>query len=305
MTPAAHRGGSDRVLSPAPALATSTAPRRDAALWLLGIAVVGTMIGMTAATFRGDGTAINAFLFLTEELSHEAAGRLERMVMASVLVLSIIALFKPHWAFLLPAGGYALAEALAREHERGYTFSEWALTAQAPRYLTPFAIILLLAGLHRTGFGRVFHVAGRLVLRVGLAVVFAVHGLEALKAHPGFIDLIISSASNLISVRVPERTATQALTVIGYVDFVVAAALLFCPRAPILWWAAFWGGLTALSRVTAYGFGSYPDVLVRTTHVLVPLALWMLARAAEHEYPPLLRPPTDVRNPPIPQFKTP
>jgi len=263
------------------------------------------MIGMTAATFRGDGTAINAFLFLTAELSHEAAGRLERIVMAIVLVLSAIALFRPHWALLLPVGGYALAEAFAREYERGYTFSEWAVAAQAPRYLTPFAIILLLVGLHRIGLGRGFHLAGRLVLRVALAVVFAVHGLEALQAHPGFIDLIISSASNLVGWRVPERSATQALVVIGYVDIAVAIALLVWPRAPVLWWAAFWGGLTALSRVTAYGFGAYPDVIVRTTHVLVPLALWMLARAAAHEKLPLLRRQSESRPTPAPQVESP
>ena len=304
MTPAPSNGRSGCVPS-SPAPIPSAVKQRGGALWLLGLAVVATMIGMTAATFRGDGTAINAFLFLTAELSHEAAGRLERIAMAIILVLSVIALFRPHWALLLPVGGYALAEAFAREYERGYTFSEWAIAAQAPRYLTPFAIILLLVGLHRIGLGRGFHIAGRLVLRVALAVVFAVHGLEALQAHPGFIDLIISSASNLVGWRVPERTATQTLLVIGYVDIAVALALLIWPRTPILWWAAFWGGLTALSRVTAYGFGAYPDVVVRATHVLVPLALGMLARAAKPEKLPSLPLQRDFRITPAPAAENP
>jgi hypothetical protein len=254
---------------------------RGAALWLLGVAVVATTLGMTAATFRGDGTAINAFLFLTGEMSHVDAARLERTAMGIVLVLSIAALSRPHWALLLPVGGYALAEALARTHERGYAFSEWALTAQAPRYLTPLAVIFLLHGFRRSErAARWGRLAGAGILKFSLALVFAVHGLEALRAHPEFVDLIISTTSRLPGMRVSERTATQALQVIGVVDLVVATAILARPHPAVLWWAAFWGTATALSRMTAYGFGAYPEVLVRTAHVLAPLALLLLARTA-------------------------
>jgi hypothetical protein len=251
----------------------------DRVRWLLGAAIAATAIGMTAATFRGDGTAINAFLFLTGELSHVAAARVERTAMSLVLLLSFAALFRPHWALLLPVGGYALAEALARWHELGYAFSEWAVSAQAPRYLTPLALVLLLAGVRREGgIGASLRAGGIWILRVAIAVVFAVHGLEALKAHPGFIDFIISSGANVLGMRISEGGALHALEIIGVIDMAVALAILVRPHPAVLWWAAFWGLVTALSRVTANGIGGYPDVLVRSTHVLVPVALWLLLR---------------------------
>jgi hypothetical protein len=271
----------NRVSEPAGAPAgTVHTSGRSHAIRLLGFAVVATALGMTAATFRGDGTAINAYLFLTGELSHGAAARIERIAMSIVLALSLAALIRPHCALLLPVSGYMLAEALARRHELGYVFSEWALTAQAPRYLTPLAIVFLIAGFRRAELFSWCRIGGAAILRVALALVFAVHGLEALKAHPEFVDLVISSAANLFGVRVSERTVTLALDVIGILDLAVAAGILFRPHPAVLWWAAFWGALTALSRVTAYGLGAYPEVLVRMTHALAPVALWWLARAA-------------------------
>ncbi len=254
--------------------------------WLLGSAVVGTALGLAAATFRGDGTAINAYLFLTAELSHGGAGRAERIAVAVVVALALLAWFRPVWPALLGVGGYALAEALARAYERGQPYSEWALAAHAPRYLTPLAAILVWEGLRRGAAGRVWQLTGEGLLRLGLAIVFFVHGLEAVKAHPGFVDLILSSTINLADWRISEAAATRLLVVIGAIDFVVAAALLVRPHPAVLFWAAFWGLVTALSRVTAYGWAYYPDLLVRAPHFLAPPALWWLAR---------IRPKADMR----------
>jgi hypothetical protein len=76
--------------------------------------------------------------------------------------------------------------------------------------------------------------------------------------------------------RLPEATVAQGLRIIGLIDFAVALALLFRPLRVVLLWAAFWGLVTALSRMTAYGASQYPELLVRFTHFLVPLALWRL-----------------------------
>lgn len=286
------RAAAEATSAPAPMPAASRG--RGAAAWLLGVAVFVTVAGMTAATFRGDGTAINAFLFLTAGLSHELAAQVERVAMSLALLLALAALFRPHWALLLPVCGYILAEAVARRHEQGYTFSEWALFAQAPRYLTPLGLILLVAAAWRAGpGGRWRRLGGALVIRVGLAVVFAVHGLEALRAHPGFVDYIIATAANLSGTRITERGATLTLAVIGAIDWLVAAALLLRPHPVVLGWAAFWGTVTAFSRMTAYGWGAYPEVLVRASHVLGPIALWFLANQAakENKTPP--SPPMD------------
>lgn len=253
--------------------------RLEAAGWCLGAAIVATCLGMTLATFRGDGTSINSFLFLNAELSHAAARRLERLVMSGVLVLSVAALFRPQWPLLLPVAAYIMAEALAGWHQRGYTFSEWALVAHAPRYLTPLAVVLLALGSDKADTRRSRRwVAGEWCLRIALATVFLVHGLESIKLHPGFVDLIIGSGYNLAGLRISEAAAGWQLRVIGIVDVGVAAALLFRLSPAVLWWAAFWGALTALSRLTANGWGAYPDLLVRATHYLGPIALWLIVR---------------------------
>src|SRR5688572_23336377 len=87
--------------------------RKEPAIALLCLSVVLTIGGMAAVTFRGDGTAINAFLFLTLQLSHSMAARIEKTAMAIVFVLALCVLFRPHWALLLPVSAYAFAEALA------------------------------------------------------------------------------------------------------------------------------------------------------------------------------------------------
>ncbi len=246
---------------------------------LLGLAVFGTALGLAAATFRGDGTALNAYFFLTLEWSHGTSGRIERLLAALTVAFALAAWLRPIWPAFLVVFAYALAEALTRSYERGQAYSEWALWAHAPRYLTPLGACLVIAGLQRgagAGAGRVWSFSGEMILRVAIAIVFAVHGLEAWRAHPGFVDLVLSSAYRVGEWRLPEATVVQALRVIGVVDFAVAAAVLFRPLRVVLLWAAFWGLVTALSRMTAYGASFYPELLVRFSHFLVPLALWRL-----------------------------
>lgn len=247
---------------------------------LLGLAVFGTALGLAAATYRGDGTALNAYFFLTLEWSHTTAGRVERLLVALTLAFAFAAWLRPIWPAFLVVSGYALAEALTRSYERGQPYSEWALWAHAPRYLTPLGACFVVAGLRRgADGGGGWKFSGELILRAGLAIVFAVHGLEAWRAHPGFVDLILSSAYRMGEWRIPELMATQALRLIGVVDLLVAASILIRPFRAVLLWAAFWGLVTALSRLTAYGVAYYPELLVRTSHVFVPLALWWLRRS--------------------------
>jgi hypothetical protein len=248
-------------------------PARGAAAWLLGGAVTVTMAGMAVAAFRGDGTSINAYLFLAVELPHGVAGRIEAVAVALVLGLSVAALLRPVWPLLLPVTAYLFADALAAWSQRGFPFAEWAVTANAPRYLGPLALVFLATS--KPWATRL----GEWILRVGLAVVFAVHGLEALRLHPWFIDLLISSAANLAGFRLNEAVASGLLRVIGAVDVAIAVGLLVKPVPALLGWAAFWGAVTAWSRVTANGWGAYPEVLMRAVHYLGPLVVWCSMRA--------------------------
>lgn len=256
-----------------------SAPLDNPVRHLFGLAVLGTALGVAAATFRGDGTALNAYFFLTLEWSHATSGRVERLIVTLAVTFALAAWLRPNWPAFLFVGAYALAEALTRCYERGQPYSEWALWAHAPRYLTPLGVCLVVAGVRRgvtAGAGRAWVLSGEALLRGGLAIVFSVHGLEAWRAHPGFVDLILSSAYRVGEWRIPEAVATQSLRIIGIVDLVVAVAILVRPLRVVLLWAAFWGVVTAFARITAYGPAFYPDFLVRFPHFTVPLALWRM-----------------------------
>lgn len=252
--------------------------RRSVPGWLLASAVLATAAGMAAATFRGDGTAINAFLFMSCEIPHVLAGRIERAVMLAMLGAAFAALYWRRWPVLLPVAAYILTEAVCRYQQGGQLFSNWAPLAHAARYMTPLALLLLAAAARGSGAGRWKAAGGEWILRIALGIVFAVHGLECIEGNPNFIDLILSSGRNLAGIRIAESAAVGLLEWIGIVDLVVATALLLRPHPAVLGWAAFWGAVTALSRVTANGWSAYPDVLVRSSHVLGPLALLWLVR---------------------------
>ncbi len=267
--------------------ATTPAAMTGITFLVLGVAVILTVLGTAAATFRGDGTAINAFLFMEAGFSHQGAAGLERAAVAITLLAAIAGVGWRRWPLFLPAGCYLLLEALARRHMQGEAYSSWALFAHAARYATPFALVmLLLGGTESQGRARWWKTAGNWALRVSLAAVFAIHGLEAFEGNAAFIDLILSTGANLADVHITEHAARAALEVIGIVDFAVAGALLIRPHPAVLGWAAFWAALTAFSRVTANGWGAYPDVLLRATYYLGPIALWMLlARTAADPTP--------------------
>lgn len=278
----------------------TTAPRQAGgsqrlAVWILGAGVAATMLGMIIAVYRGDGSSINAFLFLDLGLSHEAAARIERLALGPVALAAVLSLAWPRWFLLAPVSAYLLLEAVAGYYVRGYAFSELTPAAHALRYLAPLALVLL-AGSVAAETGRSEATAsedmpratappssssaslilGAWLLRLGLAAIFLAHGYEALQLHPEFIDLVITTGHNLLGVRIEEASASTALRAIGALDMAVAALLLIRPWRAVLAWMIFWGLVTAASRMTSYGWGAHTDVLMRFTHFTAPLALLLL-----------------------------
>jgi hypothetical protein len=283
------------------------APGRTPAVWLLAAATVLTALGMTAKAFRGDGTSINAWMFMEAELSHEAAKWTERAAISVAAAAAVIALAWPRWFLLAPIAVYLLLESLAGRHMGGYAFSELTPAAHALRYLTPLALALI--AVHAKSASTRSNAApvslehdvpgwsrksAEWLLRLGLAAVFLIHGYEAIRLHPEFIDLIISSGHNLLGMRIEEAQAASALKVIGAVDIAVAALVLIRRWRVLLGWMALWGLVTALSRMTAYGWGAYPEVLLRATHFMVPLALLRAFFGDSHAPAPRSRDPVNT-----------
>ena len=79
-----------------------------------------------------------------------------------------------------------------------------------------------------------------------------------------------------------QETVESCLTVIGVMDITTAVVCLCWRWRGVMGWMAFWGGVTALSRVTANGWAlGWHETLTRSSHCGVPLALvlwWYLLR---------------------------
>lgn len=121
-------------------------------------------------------------------------------------------------------------------------------------------------------------------IRIAAAVTFAAHGLYALGAVPrpgNFIEMTMTI------LQVSQDTAAHILTVAGLADW-LAAVLIILPfpkwQRTALVYMVVWGLLTTLARWVAHVHFDLPwwpqtflvwtpEVLIRTSHFLVPLAL--------------------------------
>ena len=219
------------------------------------------------------GTHTGTWLLMERGWDHAHIGVNERRF-GLVLVVVAGLVWLPHgWWLALPVGLLNAFDAWMGTVVGGFPFSGWTPGAQAGRYLPMLAFFVWGAwGVRSTG-GR-YMVEG--MLRVGLATVFVVHGLEAWWQHPVFLDYVIGTAEGLAGWEWTEETAFWILKTIGVVDLAVALLLLGRPSPWLLAWAAFWGLLTAFARVTTHGAGVYFEVLIRAGHIIGPLVVYGL-----------------------------
>jgi len=287
------------------------------ATWLLRIAVVIHAATVFLMVFTERQTQFNNLFFLHLFHHHElpdytglaiadqyfAARFVERVTVSIFLFAAVWLLIKPHGMALLYITIYVFLEAFAGYYMTGYQFSEWTIPAHALRYGTPLALLLLIVFPHLKNSGPWRIATSALILRIATATVFFAHGMYCIMEHPGFADLIIGTTRNLFGISIAEATALTAMKVIGIVDIILALALILLPHPAflpkrlfpplpannpirrrimpaILIWCAFWGLITAISRITAIGFkegrSEYFEILIRASHVLAPLALLYL-----------------------------
>lgn len=243
---------------------------------LLNLAIVLHAVGLTIIFFRSQHTNFGNYMFMVMEIAHAKAYAIERICVSVFLLLTFVNFFLPRAVFLIPIFLYVLFEAWAGYFQGGYHFSELTLGAQALRYTTPLAVMMLLAWPFRRVSDAVRAQVCSWVLRIALAVVFITHGAECLMKNPQFVDLIIGSFNNMFGFRFTESAALKIMLVIGWVDILVAITVLINPNKYLLGWLLFWAALTAFSRMTALGFGAYTEVLMRASHILAPLAVYLL-----------------------------
>lgn len=108
-----------------------------------------------------------------------------------------------------------------------------------------------------------------LILRLGGGICFVGHGVLALTAKAGFVNLLGTFGLD-------ETSAILLLKLIGCLDIAVGLLILFKPTKLVLRWAMLWTGLTIL----AWGIhgDSIWDLFRRATYLTTPLALLFLMR---------------------------
>jgi hypothetical protein len=160
----------------------------------------------------------------------------------------------------------------------------------AVRFAAPVALLLFIAFPGREQESKI-----EWVLRWGVAGTFIGHGLCALWMKPSFIDLIVGTLNLFLgdpiltagSLEALEEAfavaasrqafAELALPIIAIQDFILVA-LLVLPRKrikTIALWMAVWGFVTAVSRMTTYGWDHWHDLALRICNGGIPLFLWV------------------------------
>jgi hypothetical protein len=281
---------------PLPDPPRAPAPGRiHAADWLLRIAIFLHALGFARALFTRAGSSLGSIALLEWEVPHATILAAEKAGSAILLAAAASVLLRPTAAVLAVIAAAILTECLAGVRAGGFHFSDFTPLTRALRYLAPLALLaLVVRNGSRAAGRRRCRIAGW-ILRIGLAAVFASHGYEAWKLHPGFVDFVIVGARDLAGFDLTESAATPVLKTIAVIDFVVAAWVLVRPSRILLGWLCFWGLVTALARPLTLGAMAYPDVLLRASHVLAPLAVWLLLparRGAAEDDPPSENPET-------------
>lgn len=247
---------------------------------IIGLAIALHGLGLFLIFFRKHHTNFGNYMFMVLEVDHAKAFAIERITVSIFLALCLVNLIYRRVFLLLPILVYIFMEAWMGYVQGGYHFSEFTMGAHALRYLAPIALlVLVLPDSVSLYFNRTK--ISSWILRIGLAVVFLTHGIECLQQNPRFIDLLIGSSYNLSGVYITEELALHIMTFIGWVDVLVALLVLFKPHKTLLMWLCFWATITAFSRMTSLGSGAYTEVLLRASHILAPVAVWLLLSKLE------------------------
>ena len=146
----------------------------------------------------------------------------------------------------------------------------------AVRFAAPLALVILSFNPNQLWQNRVDW-----LLRLSVAGAFIGHGLCAWWIKPSFIDLIVGTLDTFLGQDLTASASRQAfaeasLPVIAVQDFILVALLLLPNRKirTVAMWMAIWGFVTAMSRMTAYGWGNWHDLALRICNGGIPLFLW-------------------------------
>ena len=149
---------------------------------------------------------------------------------------------------------------------RGGIYSELMFGEVAVGIIAPVVLILLLCW-------RLEPTKALWLLRVSAATTFAIHGYKAVMHYGPFVDLILLSDLRITGFEPSQTAIEKILAVIGWVDIGLAVTVMFSRLRLVAGYMFFWGAITAVSRITAFGWQAWPETLIRTANWGVPLII--------------------------------
>ena len=278
----------------------------DRFLWFLRILIVIQSLGY-AAKLVGP-SALNSFLL--GSMGDPFVSNLDRSVhvflwIASTTLLSLGFLNSPARSLArrldfvilgLLAGWFFVLAVFSWLVNPGNPFHATDPVGHAVRFAAPLALLLFIAFPGKDRESKI-----EWVLRWGVAGTFIGHGLCALWIKPSFIELIVGTLNTFLGNSVltagslealdeafvvaasRQAFAEAALPIIAIQDFILVALLLLPGKKikTIALWMAVWGFVTAMSRMTAYGWDHWHDLALRICNGGIPLFLWAYWKAQD------------------------
>jgi len=153
---------------------------------------------------------------------------------------------------------------------RGAAYAELSLGEQAVRIAAPLALLLLSVRKQR------LEPIVRWLLIVACAATFTVHGYKAIECYGAFTDLVLLSNTRFTNFEIEQSTIETALISIGVIDVILAALLIVTRWRWVAIYMVIWGMITAASRMTAAGWGTWPETLIRSANWGAPLVVFLL-----------------------------
>jgi hypothetical protein len=220
------------------------------------------------------GSKFNTWMFLETSASERFAVTFDYIVAFMLLACAVMV-----WLQRFQVSGILLTGWVGLNVFAAASLHSWrpelVILSAAARAVAPIGLLLWVAGKRRES---------EWALRVGIALTFAAHGVEAFLFKREFVDFVLESW-RIVGVDLANSQAHGQLHAIALLD-VTVAALILIPRKmqKTALWMAMWGGATALLRVVYSGFTNTPEFLVRLSHSTVPLALFLIWRGSPDEF---------------------
>jgi len=267
----------------------------DTMIWVLRVTVVLQCLGTWDWFTRLEETPLLHWMLDPADVgglncSETTALAIQQAAGWLMLIAGFCTLLRPCAAVLGPVAlvQFLLAVAMWRIDDGFSLESKWLapqvtalfpLLTQMARYAAPVGLLLLDPWrVERPLTDRRVHFAIGL-LRWAVAITFLAHGIEAWRLHPEFIDYWIATSERFFGTRMSQQTAQWLLRLIGMVDILTAVTCVCTRWRTVWWWMAFWGGLTAASRIIAFGVSiGWSATLMRAPHCGIPLAVALYFR---------------------------